>query len=142
MTKSRVFKSHMPSMRVPFRDSDEAIFRNGRLITSDEKLIKNLEQVAKEDKALGIYIDPKEPEIEGYAPGTDHELRQQQLKEFMERQTKQIDAGSTENKAAMTVASTASSPTTGGKSVPAPHFTKADTAALLASKLKPAEPTK
>lgn len=131
---AKVFKSFMPYVRIPFRDGTEAVFRNGRLVTTDKKLAAKLEDLVENDKALGIYIDPEEKETDKLPPGSDHELKQEQLRAFMAQQTTQLDAGTTENSSNFKVATTQDSPTTGGKSVPAPHFTRADTAALLASR--------
>lgn len=131
---ARLYKSHMPYNRIQFSEGLEAVFQNGRFSTIDPRLIDKLDKIAEFDRAMGIYVDPEEVETSLLPPGTDFELRQQQIAEFMKNQMTKIDAGNTVATPSLNVATTADSPTTGGRSVPAPHFTKADVEALLKSK--------
>ena len=131
---AKIFKSYMPFLRLQFNGLEEAVFRNHRLVTKNAKLIAKLADLCENDQALGIYVDPNEYETEVLPPDSAFDIRQQQLREFMQQQTTQIDAGTTDRPAGIAVATTADSPTTGGKSAAAPHFTTADTKALLASR--------
>lgn len=132
--KAKIFKSYMPFLRIPFSDGSEAIFRYNRLVTTNPKLIAKVLQLVEDDPALGIYIDPNEYETDQLPAGTDYDLRQKQLREFMAQAATQVDAGTSPQASGFKTATTADSPTTGGKSAPAPHFTRAETEALLKSR--------
>lgn len=133
---ARLYKSHMPYVRIMFGPDMEAVFHKGRFSTADEALIAKLDNLVKTDRAVGIYIDPNESETSQLPPGTDYALRQRQLEEFMRNQAVKVDAGNTATgtAVALNVSTTADSPTTGGKSAPAPRFTKEEVDALLKAK--------
>lgn len=125
--KAKLFKCRREFLRVDAGKLGEIVFRKFRFVTVDPKLAEHIETELIPDRALGIYIDPNEPEVPVIPPGTDFELRQEQIAEFVKNQTLKIDAGSYESGKV----AAASSVDTTGKSMTAPRFTAADTASLL-----------
>lgn len=125
--KSYLFKSRQPFLQVACGNFGMLVFRNHRLLVADTEQVAYIKENLLTDRAMGIYVDPDEHEVDQVVPGSDAELRAQQLKEFVDSQSQKIDAGDYD---ASKVAP-ASSAETSGKAMTAPHFTKADTAELL-----------
>lgn len=130
---ARVFKSRMPFLRIVLDSELEAIFMKHRLVTVDEQMIKKLEHLVKTDKNIGIFIDPEEMTTDKLPPGTDEDLKNQQIAEFLESRTATIDGGIVESTSSgMSVASSAD---VSGKASQALHFTQAQVKAALEAKL-------
>lgn len=128
---AKVFKSTMPFLRM-IAAKKEVVFQGGRAIVSDAKVAEYLEaEIAAGNRF--IFIDPNEKETTDLPPGSDEELKQKQLQEFLAAQNARLAPSSTAP-GNFTPASTADSPTTGGRSAPAPRFTAADAKKLLETK--------
>lgn len=125
--KSYLFKSRQPFLQVACGNFGMLVFRNHRSLVADTEQVAYIKENLLTDRAMGIYVDPDEHEVDQVVPGSDAGLRAQQLKEFVDSQSQKIDAGDYD---ASKVAP-ASSADTSGKAMTAPHFTKADTAELL-----------
>lgn len=129
--KSYLFKSRQPFLQVACGNFGMIVFRNHHLLVADEKQAEYIKENLVTDKAMGIYIDPDEHEVDRVPPNSDAELRAKQLQEFVAKQSEKIDAGNYD----ATKVAPASSAETSGKAMTAPHFTKADTAELLRASL-------
>lgn len=125
--KAKLFKCRREFLRVDAGSLGEIVFRKFRFVTVDENIAKFIETKLVPDRAMGIYIDPNEPEVLATPPGTDFELRQEQIAEFIKNQNTKIDAGNYNSGKVVA----ANSVDTTGKSMTAPRFTAADTASLL-----------
>lgn len=128
--KARVFKSREADLRLVV-DGVDVQFHKRRLVTSDPEMIALLEKLVK-DKPLGIRIDPNEVETSVLPPASDAELRRQQILEFRAKQNTFIDAGNSKP-TPLRVATSADSPTTGGRNSGSTRFTKEELLAALGS---------
>jgi hypothetical protein len=130
---ANVYKSHQEFLRVKLKGV-QIVFHKRRCVTTDEKVIAVLDEITKTPNSLGIYVDENERTTSTLPPGTDWELRQQQIREFQAKQHENIDAG-TYPQVPLHVTSSKDSPLTGGKSLPTSRFTHAEVASVLKAKM-------
>lgn len=89
-----LFKNRKGNVAV-IRNDMRFNFNSGRYFTSNKKEIELLLLLAEHGEQ-GVYIDPKEPDIDTEAATPMAVLRKKFYKEFLEEQGKVIDAGTYE----------------------------------------------
>lgn len=129
--KSFLFKSRQPFLQVACGDFGMIVFRNHKLLVADKEQAEYIKKNLVNDKAMGIFVDPDEHEVDQVVPNSDAELRAQQLQEFVTKQNQKLEPSAYD----ASKVSPASSAETSGKAMTAPHFTGADSAALLRATL-------
>ena len=129
----KLYKTSKPLLQFMTRGGKVISFTKGRLRTTDKEAIKLLDGMLEAgEKVFHLAADQNEPEP--MKPGSNVELRRQQIREFLASQRAEVHIAQVPAQP-LKATSTADSPITGGVNPAAPQFTQAETISAIKGKL-------